>query len=178
MIATRTLTSSDMSAKYYVWHTYRCGPGPLSGVTPVDHQILWISALDLCFEWLNPRKINPDPRVQDPRDPPFVNSWFNLNCHWELRNAEGELYDWAMEYEQQDVSRIHQLLTQHVTGISLHPPESLSLTFTDGSVLTVFDDSDQYESFTVSGAGTGYIVWPCYSACLWVTDPPRACLGG
>lgn len=43
----------------------------------------------------------------------------------------------------------HPLLGQRVVGGSVHPPEWFELRFEGGFALRIFDDSEQYESFSI-----------------------------
>jgi len=68
---------------------------------------------------------------------------------WELRDGASTLIDKAMEHAQRDAYRIHGIFNADVTGASIDPPRSFSLTFSTGHVLTVYDDSKQYEAFSI-----------------------------
>ena len=72
---------------------------------------------------------------------------------WEVRNSAGSFVD-GMEIREQSISQreglyAHCLLGSTVTGYRVDPPESLTLQFSSGHTLTVFDDSRQYESFSI-----------------------------
>ena len=45
--------------------------------------------------------------------------------------------------------RLRELLTDNVQSGEVDPPRSFSLTFASGRRLTIFDDSDQYETFSI-----------------------------
>jgi len=45
--------------------------------------------------------------------------------------------------------RLRELLADTVQSGQVDPPRSFSLTFASGRRLTIFDDSDQYESFSI-----------------------------
>jgi len=68
---------------------------------------------------------------------------------WELRDQTGRLVDEAQPTRQRDTYRVHRLLGQKVTRTSVNAPSSITLQFESGDRLEVFDDSTQYESFTI-----------------------------
>ena len=49
--------------------------------------------------------------------------------------------------------RLHVILGKTVEGYAVNPPRSFSLRFETGHLLTVFDGSEQYESFSISPGG-------------------------
>jgi hypothetical protein len=69
--------------------------------------------------------------------------------NWELRDSNGNLVDQALEHSTREYYRLHVILNADVTGYRLDPPDSFSLTFSTGHVLTIIDDSPQYESFAI-----------------------------
>jgi hypothetical protein len=75
----------------------------------------------------------------------------HVEGHWELRDAAGNLIDVAQEHENRDAYRIHVLLNHDVTSASVDPPRSFSMDFSNGYRLTVYDDSPQFESFSMDG---------------------------
>jgi hypothetical protein len=76
---------------------------------------------------------------------------------WELRSANGDLIDAACEHTQRDCYRIHKIIGVPVVSFAIDPPVSFTLFFASGHALIVFDDSDQYESFSVHVEGGGDI---------------------
>ena len=68
---------------------------------------------------------------------------------WELRDEHGALVDQSLPNEQRSEYRLHRLLRQQVIRWDIDPPSSFSLTFANGLILRVFDDSQQYESFAI-----------------------------
>jgi hypothetical protein len=73
---------------------------------------------------------------------------------WELRDEDGALVDHSLPNEQRSEYRLHRLLGQQVVRWEIDPPMSFSLTFANGLVLRVFDDSEQYESFAIQPGDT------------------------
>ena len=77
----------------------------------------------------------------------------DVEAHWELRGPEGNLVDAACPHAERDCYRIHHLIGVPVTRFAVDPPRSLTLFFESGHALTVFDDSGQWESFSVHPDG-------------------------
>jgi hypothetical protein len=68
---------------------------------------------------------------------------------WELRDAAGKLIDQIKRGTQADALHAQVLLGQTVDGFSVDAPRSFCLRFNSGHLLTIFDDSVQYESFSI-----------------------------
>lgn len=73
----------------------------------------------------------------------------SVQGHWELIDRAGKIIDCACEHEARESYRVHAIFNQDVTEYSIDPPHSFSLTFASGHRLTVYDDSPQYESFSI-----------------------------
>jgi hypothetical protein len=72
---------------------------------------------------------------------------------WELRDSQSQVIDKATENGIRTEYRIHRLLGRTVTGVKVDVPRSFSLTFDNGLALTIFDDSEQYESCQIYPSG-------------------------
>jgi hypothetical protein len=57
--------------------------------------------------------------------------------NWELRNASADVIDKAQSNGERDVCRLHVLLGKAVNTHSIDPPQSFSLGFESGHVLTI-----------------------------------------
>ena len=68
---------------------------------------------------------------------------------WEVRTAAGDVLDQVQEHATREYYRIHLLLSQSVVSSSVDAPRSFALRFESGLELRVFDDSEQYESFSI-----------------------------
>ena len=69
---------------------------------------------------------------------------------WELRDSAGVLVDESADTNaERDFYRLHIILGKSVESYSVSAPDSFSLRFESGHTLTVFDDSKQYESFSI-----------------------------
>lgn len=73
----------------------------------------------------------------------------HVEGRWELRDEEDILVDFSQELEDRDAFRIHRIIGVPIVGFSLQAPSSFTLLFQSGHRLTVYDDSDQYESFSL-----------------------------
>jgi hypothetical protein len=70
---------------------------------------------------------------------------------WELLTADGTCIDHHQGRDGSDRPpyQLHRLLGHRVVGSEVCPPEWFALRFENGEVLRVFDDSAQYESFSI-----------------------------
>lgn len=74
---------------------------------------------------------------------------------WELRDAAGDLVDGTAsqgtegEQEKRESYRIHRLLDVPITRFGIDPPHSFTLCFANGLALTVWDDDEQHEAFSM-----------------------------
>ena len=77
----------------------------------------------------------------------------SIEGKWELRNMSGILIEYSSEdnITPSDSLHLHVLLGKSIDNYSVSFPTSFSLHFTSGYVLTIFDDSKQYESFSIGG---------------------------
>jgi hypothetical protein len=68
---------------------------------------------------------------------------------WELRDAAGTRIDGHHEGPERPPYQLHRLLGCRVVGSEVSAPGWFALVFEGGEVLRVFDDSAQYESFSI-----------------------------
>ena len=68
---------------------------------------------------------------------------------WQLQDSTGEVVDKWMEHADRDAYRLHEIFNAEVTDFRIDPPQSFSLTFSTGHILTVFDDTSRYEAFHI-----------------------------
>jgi hypothetical protein len=69
---------------------------------------------------------------------------------WELRDSSGALVDEALDtVGERESYRVHVVLGKSVESYLVSAPDSFSLRFESGHTLTIFDDSKQYESFSI-----------------------------
>jgi hypothetical protein len=68
---------------------------------------------------------------------------------WELRGADGSLVDGWIEHEKRDAYRLHTIIDVPIVGFEIDPPRSFTILFESGHRLTVFDESPQYEAFSI-----------------------------
>ena|ERR1700722_3805743 len=72
-----------------------------------------------------------------------------IEGRWELRGPDGVLLDAKTEHSARDCYRIHRVLDLPVARFEIDPPRSFTLVFEPAYRLTVFDETPQYESFSI-----------------------------
>jgi hypothetical protein len=72
---------------------------------------------------------------------------------WELRDSSGAIVDSDQEPRDRDSYRIHRIIDVPIVRYTLDAPRSFSLFFESGHSLTIYDESEQYESFSVHFTG-------------------------
>ena len=77
----------------------------------------------------------------------------SVEGNWKLQDSSGQVVDMAMENAARDAYRLHVIFNADVTAFSIDPPRSFSLTFDTGHILTIYDDTPQYESFHIEPDG-------------------------
>lgn len=72
-----------------------------------------------------------------------------------LRGPVGEIIDQASDEAacQRGPFLLHRLLGRRVQAIQVSPPDGLEVQFEGGLALRISDNSEQYESFTISPPG-------------------------
>jgi len=68
---------------------------------------------------------------------------------WELRDKTGALLDSVREHSERLSYQIHRILDVPIERAAVDPPRSFALFFKGGLALTVFDESEEYESFSI-----------------------------
>jgi hypothetical protein len=68
---------------------------------------------------------------------------------WRLTNPAGEVIDRSLPNGERDSFRLHRLLGRTVLDSEVNAPKFFALRFDNGWSLTVFDSSEQYESFSI-----------------------------
>ena len=68
---------------------------------------------------------------------------------WELLDADGTRIDGSHDLPERPPYQLHRLLSQRVAGSEVAAPKWFALRFDGGEVLRIFDDSEQYESFSI-----------------------------
>ena len=74
----------------------------------------------------------------------------NIEGLWRLYDSSGRLVDEGNEQEKKDAYRIHQLLSHKIEQYKVVNPTTLALIFENKWKLELVDDSDQYESCSIS----------------------------
>ena len=73
----------------------------------------------------------------------------SVEGRWELRDPMGALVDVSQEHADRESYRLHLVLDLPVARFEIDAPRSFTLVFDPSYRLTVFDDTEQYESFSV-----------------------------
>jgi hypothetical protein len=68
---------------------------------------------------------------------------------WELLDKTGQRIDGHCEQPERPPYQLHRLLGHKIVESEVSAPDWFALTFEGGLVLRVFDDSQQYESFSI-----------------------------
>jgi hypothetical protein len=68
---------------------------------------------------------------------------------WELRAPDNRLLDSAQEHVDRESYCLHVIIGDTVSRFTIDAPHSFTLFFASGHSLSIFDDSSQYESFSV-----------------------------
>lgn len=75
----------------------------------------------------------------------------SVEGRWELLDARGQSLDRSYDEPERPPYQLHRLLGKQVASYEVSPPHWFSLCFESGETLRVFDDSLQYESFSIGG---------------------------
>src|SRR5579859_1603218 len=80
-------------------------------------------------------------------------SEISVEGKWELKTNTGEIVDssqrdWKIPRDR-EFYKIHKILGESVTSYEIHPPTHFVLYFKNGFSLTIYDDSEKYESFSI-----------------------------
>jgi hypothetical protein len=73
----------------------------------------------------------------------------SVEGHWELCDEKGTMVDAEQDHKDRQAFRIHRIIDMPIVRASVDPPRAFSLFFENGWCLTIFDDTPQYESFSV-----------------------------
>jgi hypothetical protein len=72
-----------------------------------------------------------------------------IEGRWELHDPNGDLVDRMQDHGTRECYRIHRVLDLPVARFEIEASASFTLIFEPNYRLTVFDESPQYESFSV-----------------------------
>ena len=73
----------------------------------------------------------------------------NPEGKWELRDQTGAIIDESIEHSERRAYRVHKIIGLPVVGFALDPPRSFTLYFSRDYSLTIYDDNEHYESFSL-----------------------------
>ncbi len=72
---------------------------------------------------------------------------------WEMRDSGDTVVDSSLEHSERADYRIHVIISLTASRFTIDAPHSFTLFFDSGHRLTVYDDSDRYETFSVIPRG-------------------------
>ena len=75
--------------------------------------------------------------------------YISVEGRWELKDEKGERVDASQPHVERDSYRIHRIIGQDIVNFEIYPPSWFSLQFKNGYSLVIYDDSKQYESFSI-----------------------------
>jgi hypothetical protein len=73
----------------------------------------------------------------------------SVEGRWELLDGLGNLIDRSLDDADRPPYQLHRLLGRRVLGSEVSAPDWFALQFEGGDVLRVYDDSREYESFSI-----------------------------
>jgi hypothetical protein len=73
----------------------------------------------------------------------------SVEGRWELRDDAQTLVDGEQDHAERKTFRLHPVIDVPITRVSIDPPKAFSIFFENGWTLTIFDDSPQYEAFSI-----------------------------
>jgi hypothetical protein len=77
----------------------------------------------------------------------------SVEGRWEIRDSSQLIVDSDQEPEKRDTCRLHRIIDVPIRDFSIDAPRSFTLLFQSGDSLIIYDDSEQYESFSVHFQG-------------------------
>ena len=84
---------------------------------------------------------------------PGITARISVEGGWELRDSSGTEIDHDQEHFDRRDYRLHVLLGRTVSSFTIDAPRSFELAFDSGHRLTVYDDNQHYETFSVHPPG-------------------------
>jgi hypothetical protein len=72
---------------------------------------------------------------------------------WEMHNTSGKFIDRAQERVERACHFVHRIIDSPVHRYAIDAPTSFNLYIENGCSLTVFDNSEQFESFSIQPDG-------------------------
>jgi hypothetical protein len=76
-----------------------------------------------------------------------------IHGRWEVCDDCGRMIDRTREHAERTCYFVHKILESPVHRYAIDAPVSFTLYFENGYSLTIFDDSEQYESFSIQPDG-------------------------
>ncbi len=73
----------------------------------------------------------------------------SVEGRWELRDQAQTVIDSEQDHAERETFRLHRIIEVPIARVDIAPPKAFSIFFVNGWSLTVFDDSPQYEAFSI-----------------------------
>lgn len=77
----------------------------------------------------------------------------HVEGRWELRDSTGALVDSQQDHAERSAYRLHCIIDVPITRFALDAPRSFTLFFKSAHSLTIFDDAERHESFSIHFTG-------------------------
>ena len=77
----------------------------------------------------------------------------SVEGEWEIHDAAGVVVDSREDHDKRQSFRLHKIIDVKIVGFEIDPPRSFTLLLENGYALRIFDDSPQYESFSIHRDG-------------------------
>jgi hypothetical protein len=97
---------------------------------------------------------SPDASATETRRICATASSIFVEGRWKLRDPNGALIDHTLDHADRHCYRVHRVLDLPVTRFEIAIPRSFTLVFEPKYTLEIFDDSPQYEAFSVHLKGS------------------------
>jgi hypothetical protein len=72
-----------------------------------------------------------------------------VESRWALSDSSGKVIDQSQDHAERHRYCVHKIIDSPVSRFAIDAPRSFTLYFGNGYSLTVFDDSEQFESFSI-----------------------------
>ena len=84
----------------------------------------------------------------------FEDDWrVTIECTWRLEHGRDVVAVGGREHLLEEIDKLNVLVGAPVSAIEARPPDRIVLQFPDNRTLTVIDDSDILESFSIDPIG-------------------------
>ena len=74
----------------------------------------------------------------------------NISGKWVLRNEQNEIFDQGVLETEKESYKVHKLVGQKIQDYEISSPKSIKFIFENNWELELIDNSDQYETCSIS----------------------------